>query len=318
MTRRRRIVVLRALGLGDLCTAVPALRALRRAQPGAELVLAAPAWQEPLAVAAGVDRVEDTAELAPIASALDGARLAVNLHGRGPRSTELLAASRPEAMIAFAHPDLDARPLVEVDWHPHEHEVRRWCRLLSESGVEADPSDLRLSRPQVPPVVAPGVIVVHPGAAAAARRWPAERFGSVVARLARGGRSVVLTGGSSERLLCERVRDIAVERGADRVGVLAGRTDLLTLSRTVADAALVLANDTGVAHLATAHGTPSVVLFGPTSPATWGPPDGGPHRALWAGHRGDPHGTELDPGLAQIGVDRVLEALEEVEPRVHA
>jgi ADP-heptose:LPS heptosyltransferase len=72
----------------------------------------------------------------------------------------------------------------------------------------------------------------------------------------------------------------------------------------------VAVGDTGVAHLATALGTPSVVLFGPTSPALWGPPPGRRrHRALWAGRSGDPHGGTVDPGLLAISVRDVLEAL---------
>jgi ADP-heptose:LPS heptosyltransferase len=65
-----------------------------------------------------------------------------------------------------------------------------------------------------------------------------------------------------------------------------------------------------VAHLATALGTPSLVLFGPTSPARWGPPDRAIHRVLWAGRTGDPHASRPDPGLLAIGEDDVLQALE--------
>jgi len=68
--------------------------------------------------------------------------------------------------------------------------------------------------------------------------------------------------------------------------------------------------DTGVAHLATALGTPSVVLFGPTSPARWGPPpDRAIHQVLWAGRTGDPHASRPDPGLLAIGENEVLQAL---------
>ena len=56
-----------------------------------------------------------------------------------------------------------------------------------------------------------------------------------------------------------------------------------------------------VAHLATAYGTPSVLLFGPTAPSRWGPPADGPHEVLWCGDgTGDPWGDEPDPALLRI------------------
>jgi ADP-heptose:LPS heptosyltransferase len=119
---------------------------------------------------------------------------------------------------------------------------------------------------------------------------------------------VVVTGGPAERRLALRV---AAEAGLHEEDVLAGRTDLAGLARVIAEADRVVCGDTGVGHLATALGTPSVVLFGPVPPSRWGPPPGDPaHRALWAGGTGDPHADRVDPGLLRIGVDRVLEELD--------
>src|SRR5207237_1040026 len=71
-------------------------------------------------------------------------------------------------------------------WREHEHEVERWCRLLVESGIAADPSDRGLAVPPVPaPPAAVGATIVHPGASAPARRWPAERFAAVARAEAR-------------------------------------------------------------------------------------------------------------------------------------
>jgi ADP-heptose:LPS heptosyltransferase len=93
--------------------------------------------------------------------------------------------------------------------------------------------------------------------------------------------------------------------------LLAGETDLADLARALAAVGRVVCGDTGVAHLATALGTPSVVLFGPVSPGEWGPPaERATHRALWAGHSGDPHADHPDSGLLRITVADVLAALE--------
>jgi ADP-heptose:LPS heptosyltransferase len=119
---------------------------------------------------------------------------------------------------------------------------------------------------------------------------------------------VVVTGDPSERELAVRVAELAGLGGA---AVLAGRTSLAQFAAAIAHAGRVVSGDTGAAHLATAFGTPSVVLFGPVSPAQWGPPAGDPrHRALWAGHEGDPHAAVVDRGLLEITVADVLRALD--------
>ncbi|OAA23357.1 ADP-heptose:LPS heptosyltransferase [Frankia sp. EI5c] len=322
---RMSVLALRALGLGDLLTALPALRGLRAALPGRRIVLAAPRWLEPVALLSGaVDAVVDTAPLA--VPAVRSAELAVNLHGRGPQSTAALRATAPRRLWAF---DLPGGPRYDADAgaardevegatgragrepaRVPEHEVRRWCRLLAAHGVRCDPDDLALPRPNgvaaADPLLSAGPVVVHPGGASPARRWPAERWGAVVAALARCGRPVVVTGTAAEADLARRVARLG---GLAPEAVRAGRTDLPGLCDLVAQAALLLAADTGIGHLATAYGTPSVLLFGPVSPAEWGPPPGRrAHRALWAGRDGDPSSTRPDPGLLSITVGDVLSA----------
>jgi ADP-heptose:LPS heptosyltransferase len=182
--------------------------------------------------------------------------------------------------------------------------VRRWCRLLTESGAPADPARLAL-RPPARVAATAGATVIHPGAASASRRWPPERWAAVARAERTSGRRVVVTGSGAERALAVRVARAA---GLPRDDVLAGRTDVLELASVVAGAGRVLCGDTGVAHLATAFGVPSVVLFGPTPPSEWGPPpERARHVALHRGGRGDPHGGAPDPGLLAITVEDVLE-----------
>lgn len=299
----RRVLVLRALGLGDLLTGVPALRALRRGLPGARIALAAPAALGPLARASGA--VDDVLPAdRGLASLPDAGPVgtAVNLHGSGPRSHRLLARLSPGRLLAFACPE--AGHTGGPAWDPGEHEVARWCRLVSAYGFAADPADLGLPAPAARSP-APGAVVVHPGAAYPARRWPAERFAAVAAALRGRGERVVVTGGPGEGRLARRVVELA---GLDGTADLSGRTGLPELAALVAGARLVVCGDTGVAHLATAYRTPSVLLFGPTPPDRWGPPDRPEHVVLWAGRRGDPHGREPHPGLLEITADQAAEA----------
>ncbi|WP_082965192.1 glycosyltransferase family 9 protein [Mycobacterium sp. ACS1612] len=297
------VLVLRALGLGDLLTGVPALRGLRRAYPDARIVLAAPERFRQLALASGaVDDVEPTPGLGRLRPQPQPPALAVNLHGSGPESIADLVALRPRALLTHRHhaySDLPGPP-----WRTEVHEVDRWCGLLEWAGIACKPGDLAISRPPGYPVRS-GAVVIHPGAAYPARRWPAERFAQVAAVLRDMGHEVLITGDANE---VDLAHSVAAGAGLPRTSVLAGTLGLLELVALIADCRLLICGDTGVGHIATATGTPSVLLFGPTPPNRWGPRGAGPHIAVWAGDRGDPHADRPHKGLLLITVSRVLDA----------
>lgn len=305
------VLVLRALHLGDLLVAVPALRALRRAFPAHRLVLATSPGLAPLVELAGcADELLATDGLTALAWRRDPPDVAVNLHGTGPQSHRRLDATGPRRRVGFRCLDAgwDGPTWADVA-RRHLHERERWCALLVAHGIPADipadPADLRLPPPAAPP--GPRPVLMHPGARYGSKRWPAPRFAALAAALTRNGHHVVLTGSADERPLAETVA-AAADLPPDRV--LAGRTDLAQLCALVASAALVVCGDTGIAHIASAFGTPSVVLFGPVGPQQWGPPPDGPHEALadprW--RRGDPFADDPDPALLAIGVADVLAA----------
>lgn len=300
---RPTVLALRAPGIGDLLTAVPALRALRRGLPGSELVLATPGPLAGLAgLIGGIDRVVPAEGPGSLQWTGPPPRLAVNLHGRGPQSIDALRATRPDALLTHRHPDRPGVP--GPPWRCGTHEVRRWCDLVGDAGLPADPDDLDLAVPDRPPP-ARGAVVLHPGAAQASRRWPAARFAEVARALAADGHRVVVTGSAAER---DVTAEVVARAGLPGTADLAGRCPFPTLAALVAAARLLVCGDTGPAHLATAYRTPSVLLFGPSAPSRWGPARDGGHTVLWAGDLGDPHADRTDPGLLAIGTAEVLHA----------
>jgi ADP-heptose:LPS heptosyltransferase len=299
------LLALRALKLGDLLVAVPALSALRQGFPEHRIVLATSGWLEPI-----VELLETVDELLPAAGLSKPLEIppgtvdvAVNLHGCGPESSAMLHAVRPRRLIAHA-PDLPEGPA----WIDGIHERERWVRLVRSAGLDAHADEVSIPAPLVGPVV-PDAAVVHVGAFYGSRRWPEGRFAHVIRELTARGERVVVTGDENDR---ERALRVARAAGIGEHAVLAGRLDLAGFAALVADARVVVSVDTGAAHLASAYGTRSVVLFGPASPEEWGPPAGGPHIVLTdaSRRRGDVFSDEPDPALLAVGSDEVLAAID--------
>ena len=160
-----------------------------------------------------------------------------------------------------------------------EHVIRKNLRLLQTLGIDAEQITFPLAH--VESAAVDGIraklggrpfALINPGAAWPNKRWPPERFGQVAAFLrdVRQLRSLVLWG-PGEEALAQSVVD-ASDGSAERAPSTS-LTDLLALCRA---AALMVSGDTGPLHIATAAGTPTVSIFGPTDPdrnGPWDPPD---------------------------------------------
>ncbi|SDQ24905.1 glycosyltransferase family 9 protein [Leucobacter chromiiresistens] len=314
MTRRHRpvLLALRTLKLGDLLVAVPALRALRRAYPDHRIVLAAPGWLSPIVrLVDAVDELLPTPGLDdPLPLEPGSVDIAVNLHGNGPESRDVIAALEPRRRFAHRLPD-DPEPapgaVVEPgpEWIDGMLERERWVRLVSAFGAEGDPDEVRIAVPEaVPPVT--GAVVVHVGAFYGSRQWPVERFAEVARALRDEGRRVVVTGDERDE---PRAAAVASAAGLPEEDVLAGRIGLAEFAAVIARAQLVVTADTGAGHLASAYGVPSVVIFGPAPPEEWGPPPG-PHAVLTDAsvRRGEAFAADPDPALLAVTAEEVLAA----------
>ncbi len=156
------------------------------------------------------------------------------------------------------------------------HALTRIRRALQAAGVRASttmpvlfpgPEDRRAAQEKLR---ATGVIgkryaVFLPGSQAAGylKRWGAERFSALAKHLAgRGIDDVLLLGGPDEIDECLKISQM----GGTRIHNLCGRTELLELIPLCEEAALIVANDTGTAHVIAATGIPMLVICGPTDP----------------------------------------------------
>lgn len=293
-----RIVVLRGGRLGDFLVATPALRALRLARPGAQITLVTAAAVAPLAArypwfqevlaappAPGIapgppDPVAQERFLAALrARAFD---LAVQLNGGGTTANRFLRQMGARWTVGCQAPD--AEPLdLGLPFVREEHEVLRYLGVVRALGVET--GDVRLALPVFPedeqalralPGLDPALLAerrslgVHLGSLSGARRWPVVHFATVLRALHQDWPwPVVILGRAEDRPLARALR--ACLDDAPWLLDLTGQTTLGVLAALIGRLRLLLTTDSAPAHMATALGTPSVVIFGSGNPHNWAP-----------------------------------------------
>jgi ADP-heptose:LPS heptosyltransferase len=302
LTAADRVVVFRALKLGDMLCAVPALRALRRAFPPARITLVGLPVARDIAARlphyvdefiefpghpALPERVASPATVDGFVAAMRsrGFGLALQLHGDGAVTTPLVAAFGARRTAGFVPASSRAADPVWFPPYPDGgHEVDRVLALLLHLGIPAAGRRLELpldARDRAALAAAAGTLprpyaCIHPGAAWSSRRWPAERFAAVGDGLAARGLHVVVTGGAEERALADAV----VQRMRAPAVDLAGRTSLGALAALLAGATLLVCNDTGVSHVSAALRTPSVVVVTGSDADRWAPLDRARHAVV--------------------------------------
>ena len=112
-----------------------------------------------------------------------------------------------------------------------------------------------------PGIIDEKTVVLCPGAAHANKQWLPERFAQLAVELNQSGYKVVLLGGKKEKQLCEQIKELS---NAD-IQILAGETSLRQSAAALSKAKAVVANDSGMMHLAQAVKTPVVAIYGPTT-----------------------------------------------------
>jgi heptosyltransferase I len=194
------------------------------------------------------------------------------------------------------------------------HRVDKFVALLRPLGIDAADGEREFVLPPAPgareridafladaDLGCRPFVTMHPGTSSrgSGKRWPAERFGAVAARVSDEADTVV-TFGPGEQDLAAAV--VAASGRPDAVQLAPAGLSLLELAELVRVAGVFVSADTGPMHLAAACGTPCVALFGPKDPAVYRPYGPG-HRIL---HQRDRDGS---PGMLRIGVDEVAAAV---------
>jgi lipopolysaccharide heptosyltransferase II len=295
----RRVLCVRLDTLGDVLMTTPALRAVRETAAGREVtLLTSPSGA---AIARLIPVIDDVmvyeapwlkatptrTGAAPDFGMIDA------LHARAFDAaivfTVFSQSALPAALLCFladiplrlAHARENPYQLLTT-WIPDlepaqgiRHEVKRQLSLVEQVGCRTTDTRLALrvpaeSRRRVRELLdslslgSGGLwVLVHPGATAASRRYPADRFGAVARAIASAtGAPALVTGDASERALADEVCHSA---GAIAHS-LAGRLSLDEMAALVEAAPLLITNNTGPAHMAAALGTPVVDLYALTNP----------------------------------------------------
>jgi ADP-heptose:LPS heptosyltransferase len=302
----RRILIFRALQLGDMLCSVPALRALREAHEAAEVTLLGLPWARALLRHVGryVDRFEEFPGHPGISerdvdwSAWPGllARVqaaepdvVIQMHGSGRISNAICRRLGGRLHAGYYDPGWSAPPQGHFLAYPEQlPEIRRHLALMEFLGCPARGEEIEFEvaaedeaalwlLPELAGLGEAPYAVLHPGARAAARRWDPGSFAQVADHLADLGLQIVITGTPAEAGVTRAVRQAMKAPAVDTA-----RLDLPlgALAALVAPASVVICNDTGVSHLASALRVPSVVIFLASDPGRWAPLDAERHRAL--------------------------------------
>lgn len=361
----KRILAIKLADLGDVLLTLPALAALRRSLPDARIDILVPPTSASLARMSPVFDEVIVFDKFQFDSRLSLLRL--RSYGGVSRLLQLLRSKRYTHLLLLHH--LNTRwgvlkhafltlaagaprrlgldngrgwfltDRVRDRGFGYVHETEYWQELSALAGARPPFERPELAVPAEDRAWAKSFaeagsfVVVHPGSGgySVARRWFPHRFASVADALVEDlGVTVVLAGGPEEAGLCGAVAAFMRTRPI----IVAGQTSIGRLCALLESAALVVGNDSGVMHLASAMATPAVAIFGPSNhrawrPYDWGSPPGrcprGENRyavvrsalhcspCLYVGHSmGKREGCETRECLSSISAEEVIETAKRV------
>lgn len=305
------VVIFRALQLGDMLCAVPALRALRNALPRAHIALVGLPWARQFADRFSgyldefipfpghrllpeqtVAQQEQHQALPDFYAGISARQfaLAIQLHGSGDVSNGIVSGFGADAMAGFCRGDAVTRDRTVLLPYPDTGtEPDRLLELMVQLGAAPAGEHLEfpLFRHDEDELAASGIadnlagadyFCIHPGARHRDKCWPATHFAEVGDHIAAEfGLRPVLTGSAAEADLTAAVAARMRHTPLDAASPIS----IGAMAVLLRGARLLLCNDTGVSHIAAGLRLKSVVIFNKADIARWAPLDRLTHRCIW-------------------------------------
>lgn len=271
---------------------IPAIRKLRGLFPDATMTLQTRPWAEGIFRDTGlVDEVIAPTSFADQIRMLR--RRSIDLAVVFPNSfksalvTRLGGAGRIFGYASDARSILLTDAIAIPEWKSERHEVYYYLELISaveqswfgtstetidtEPRIELSEERKRRGREILESHgAAPGsrIVALAPGSTnSEAKRWHPESFARLGDLVAEAGAAIALFGSEQERDVTRRVAELTRSRVID----LTGKTSISDAAAALSQVDLLVSNDMGLAHLAPAVGTRTIVVFGPTNPITTRP-----------------------------------------------
>ena len=286
-TEPKSILVVRFSSIGDIVLTTPVLRALRKCWPDARITYLTKEPFAPLLTSnPNIDRVVTIPANASVSQlkgvctelARENWDILLDLH-RNMRSRIVKSTVKARQYITYNKHPLKRFALLGLRLDLYRGEIlpvpERYARELAPLGLRLDQEpcelfigneDRKIKDEQLGLDGFNGTdyLAIAPGAAWANKCWPKEKFLKAARKLAPNfDNRVVILGGVKDREICNFIHTGLLTHNIRAVD-MAGRLPIMSTAAALEDAGLLICNDSGIMHIATAISTPVIAMFGPT------------------------------------------------------
>ncbi|HRH46187.1 MAG TPA: glycosyltransferase family 9 protein [Pyrinomonadaceae bacterium] len=287
----KRVLIVRLRSIGDTVLSTPSLIALRRFLPDAQIDVLLEDWVAP--VLQGFEAIDNVLTVEKTSQSRfktawqirrNKYDVAFNLHG-GTTATFFVRASGARHRVGFENYQYSFlyNHLLSSSsdfWQQEKtHSAEQQLALLGSVGVPVEDkpkSKLTIVESSAVRGSKLPFALIHPVAAFPTKQWSTENFAEIAEFLVQRGMQIVAVGTKKEREVFDKLRQIS------QVPIQC--YDNLTLpqiTNLASRAKIFVGNDSGIAHMAAAVNTPSVVIFGSSNRAHWSPWTDAPHEIVF-------------------------------------